>query len=68
MITNIDTETFYNIMADEFDKTRVRLWHCVKNDLDTFKSGSLILDVGCGNGKYMNYRNDLITKGIDISI
>jgi ubiquinone/menaquinone biosynthesis C-methylase UbiE len=65
---NIDIETFYNLMADEFDKTRVRLWGCVKTYLDSFKSNSFILDVGCGNGKYMSYRSDLIIKGVDISI
>lgn len=64
---NISTETFYDLIADEFDKTRVRLWPCVKSYLDLFESHSKILDVGCGNGKYMNYRNDIQMKGIDIS-
>ena len=64
----MDIETFYNTIADEFDKTRVRLWTCVKNYLDTFEKNSYILDVGAGNGKYMTYRDDLIMKGIDISI
>ena len=64
----MDIETFYNTIADEFDKTRVRLWTCVKNYLDTFDKNSYILDVGPGNGKYMTYRDDLIMKGIDISI
>jgi len=61
------TEIFYNLIANEFDKTRVRLWPCVKSFLDNFLSNSLILDIGCGNGKYMNYRNDIKIKGIDIS-
>ena len=64
----MDIETFYNTIADEFDKTRVRLWTCVKNYLDTFEKNSYILDIGCGNGKYMIYRDDIIMKGIDISI
>ena len=64
----MDIETFYNTIADEFDKTRVRLWTCVKNYLDTFEKNSYILDLGVGNGKYMTYRDDLIMKGIDISI
>ena len=64
----MDIETFYNTIADEFDKTRVRLWTCVKNYLDTFETNSYILDIGAGNGKYINYRDDLIMKGIDISI
>jgi tRNA (uracil-5-)-methyltransferase TRM9 len=64
----MDTETFYNLIADEFDKTRIRLWNCVKTYLDIFASNAIILDIGCGNGKYMKYRNDLIIKGVDISI
>ena len=64
----MDIETFYNTIADEFDKTRVRLWTCVKNYLDTFETNSYILDIGTGNGIYMTYRDDLIMKGIDISI
>ena len=64
----MDIETFYNTIADEFDKTRVRLWTCVKNYLDTFEKNSYILDIGAGNGRYMTYRDDLIMKGIDISI
>lgn len=66
-VTNISIEQFYDIIAVEFDKTRVRLWNCVKLFMDRFPSNSLILDVGCGNGKYMNYRNDITMKGIDIS-
>ena len=64
----MDIETFYNTIADEFDKTRVRLWDCVKNYLDTFELNSYILDIGAGNGMYMQYRNDIIIKGLDISI
>ena len=39
----MNIETFYNTIADEFDKTRVRLWTCVKNYLDTFEKNSYIL-------------------------
>lgn len=62
-----DIEKFYDSIADEFDKSRVRLWNCVINFINNFSSNSFILDVGCGNGKYMNYRNDINIKGIDIS-
>lgn len=67
MIEKMDIETFYNTIADEFDKTRVRLWPCVISFLDEFQSNAEILDIGCGNGKYMNYRDDINIKGIDIS-
>jgi len=64
----MNIETFYNTITDELIKTRIRLWDCVKNYLDTFEPNSYILDIAAGNGKYMNYRKDIIMKGIDISI
>lgn len=64
----MNIEIFYDTIANEFDKTRIRLWSCVINFLNSFSANSKILDIGCGNGKYLNYRNDLIMKGIDISI
>ena len=64
----MNIEEFYDLIADEFDKTRIRLWSCVNSFLNSFPSNSSILDIGCGNGKYLNYRNDLYMKGIDISI
>lgn len=64
----MNIEIFYNTIADEFDKTRVRLWPCVTKYLDLFNTNSKILDIGCGNGKYMTYRNDINIIGIDISI
>lgn len=68
IMTMTEIEIFYDKIADEFDKTRVNLWGCVISFLNEFKNGSMVLDIGCGNGKYMNYRNDIIMKGIDISI
>jgi len=62
------TKEIYNEIAPRFDTSRVRIWPCVKNFLDSFSPSSLLLDVGCGNGKNMLYRNDLIFNGIDFSI
>ena len=62
------TKEIYNNIANRFDISRVRIWPCVKKFLDTFPSESLLLDVGCGNGKNMLYRSDLNFKGIDFSI
>lgn len=63
----MDIEIFYDLIASEFDKTRVRLWSCVITFLNSFQSQATILDIGCGNGKYMNYRSDINMIGIDIS-
>jgi len=65
----MNIELIYDLIADEFDKTRVRQWPCVLFFLNSFPSNASILDIGCGNGKYLNYRNnDLKMKGIDISM
>ncbi len=50
----------YNDIAHNFSDTRHKPWPRVVDFLRSFSSGSLILDVGCGNGKYMNTRNDLM--------
>jgi ubiquinone/menaquinone biosynthesis C-methylase UbiE len=57
----------YNKIAKEFDKTRVSIWNNVKNFLDSIPVGNSVLDIGCGNGKNMLYRKDLLFQGIDIS-
>jgi SAM-dependent methyltransferase len=61
------TKHIYNEIANEFDNSRYRVWPCVKKFLDIFEPSNIILDIGCGNGKNMLYRNDLIIKGIDFS-
>lgn len=55
----------YEEIAFEFDSTRQFVWPCVKLFLDNIKENSMGLEIGCGNGKNMRYRNDLKMKGID---
>ncbi len=62
-----ETKNIYNQIAQVFDVTRVRIWPCVKNFVNTLNSGSNLLDIGCGNGKNMNIRSDIKFKGIDLS-
>ena len=50
----------YNEIAHNFSDTRHTPWPRVVDFLRTFSSGSLVLDVGCGNGRYMNTREDLM--------
>lgn len=54
----------YNEIAHNFSDTRHKPWPRVVDFLRTFSSGALVLDVGCGNGKYMNTRDDLMMVGI----
>ncbi|CAF3313630.1 unnamed protein product [Rotaria socialis] len=57
----------YDKIAINFSDTRYKPWPRVVDFLRSFPCGSLILDVGCGNGKYMNISNDLMMIGCDRS-
>jgi ubiquinone/menaquinone biosynthesis C-methylase UbiE len=57
----------YDCIANEFDKTRRTVWNHVALFLDSLEAHSTVLELGCGNGKNMLYRNDLDFIGIDIS-
>lgn len=57
----------YNKIAKEFDVTRFSLWYGVTAFLDKIIPNSTILDLGCGNGKYLSYRKDCHIYGCDTS-
>ena len=63
----MDIKTVYDNIASDFSRTRYKVWNGVANYLDTIPSGSMVGDIGCGNGKNMMYRNDLNYMGMDIS-
>lgn len=44
---------FYKIAADDFSRTRYKMWAGVKDFLSSIPDHSFILDAGCGNGKNM---------------
>ena len=54
----------YNLIADHFSNTRHYVWPNVKNFIDSIIPGSLVADIGCGNGKNM-YRKDCDNIGLD---
>lgn len=47
--------TFYDIHAQDFSKSRFRIWTAVRQFLDSLPTNSTVLDIGCGNGKNMIY-------------
>lgn len=58
----------YNPFASEFDRTRSAWWKNVRDFLDLHVSRyDILFDIGCGNGKYANYRNDITYIGCDVS-
>ena len=57
----------YNMIADEFDLFRTKVWPCVSRFLNSLPSNSNVLDIGCGNGKNFTARNDINMVGIDLA-
>ncbi|KAJ6730404.1 hypothetical protein OIU85_021221 [Salix viminalis] len=50
-----------------FSSTRFAKWPKVATFLNSLPSGSLVLDAGCGNGKYLGFNPDCTFVGCDIS-
>lgn len=57
----------YNQISDHFSKTRYKPWPIVKNFLMTRPDYSVGLDVGCGNGKYLQLNKNIFMLGSDRS-
>jgi ubiquinone/menaquinone biosynthesis C-methylase UbiE len=48
----------YNLIADDFSKTRVSVWPEIKFLFDDFlKKNDCVLDLGCGNGRWFEVFN-----------
>lgn len=43
----------YDKIATHFSDTRNKLWTNVTEFVDSFPYGSILMDIGCGNGKYL---------------
>ncbi|XP_048438861.1 tRNA (carboxymethyluridine(34)-5-O)-methyltransferase-like [Pyrus x bretschneideri] len=57
----------YDAVAPHFSSTRFAKWPKVANFLSSLPSGSLVLDAGCGNGKYLGFNPDCFFIECDIS-
>lgn len=57
----------YDNIADHFSGTRYSQWPRVSQFLKQFSNGSVILDVGCGNGKYLSVEKNRFNIGCDRS-
>lgn len=59
----------YIQIAEHFSVTRAYLWNCVKRVIKDLTPGSLVIEVGSGNGKNLraiSERKDIIAIGCDI--
>ena len=57
----------YDSIASHFSETRHKPWPRVSHFLNSLPNGSLVLDVGCGNGKYLNVNPNILMIGCDRS-
>ncbi|BGP01567.1 tRNA (carboxymethyluridine(34)-5-O)-methyltransferase [Rhodotorula toruloides] len=55
----------YEEIAADFSRTRHTRWPFVERFLDSLEPGSLVLDAGTGNGKYLGCRSVLRWEGKD---
>ncbi|KAK8191172.1 S-adenosyl-L-methionine-dependent methyltransferase [Phyllosticta capitalensis] len=59
--------TVYEQIASHFSSTRYKPWPIVERFLKSLPAGSIGLDVGCGNGKYLAVNPDLYIIASDRS-
>jgi tRNA (uracil-5-)-methyltransferase TRM9 len=57
----------YEQIASHFSSTRYKPWPIVEYFLKSLEPGSVGLDVGCGNGKYLTVNQDVFIIGSDRS-
>lgn len=58
----------YNVIGDHFSNTRHSPWPQVTTFISSLPQSALVLDVGCGNGKYLKLRRgEIVMMGCDNS-
>uniref|UniRef100_A0ACD5YYY2 Uncharacterized protein n=1 Tax=Avena sativa TaxID=4498 RepID=A0ACD5YYY2_AVESA len=57
----------YDAIAPHFSSTRFAKWPKVAGFLNSLRPGSVVLDAGCGNGKYLGFNPECFYIGCDIS-
>ena len=66
-LQRIYVQETYDRIAPHFSNTRYKPWPQVSDFLQTLEPGSVVLDVGCGNGKYLGCSNHIAVIGTDRS-
>ncbi|RFU32697.1 hypothetical protein B7463_g3649, partial [Scytalidium lignicola] len=57
----------YECIASHFSSTRYKPWPIVSSFLSSLAPGSVGLDIGCGNGKYLTVNRDIFIVASDRS-
>ncbi|KAK6341103.1 tRNA methyltransferase, has a role in tRNA modification [Orbilia brochopaga] len=55
----------YDKIASHFSATRYKPWPIVHKFLSDLSPGAVGVDIGCGNGKYLNVNTDIFIVGSD---
>ncbi|XP_026171737.1 putative tRNA methyltransferase 9B [Mastacembelus armatus] len=56
----------YDKIAPYFNDSRYKAWPKVRQFLLDLEPGSIIADIGCGNGKYLHINNEVFKLGCDV--
>ncbi|XP_076384941.1 tRNA (carboxymethyluridine(34)-5-O)-methyltransferase ALKBH8 isoform X3 [Megalopta genalis] len=57
----------YENISNHFNETRHKQWPNVLKFLQSLNPGDILLDVGCGNGKYLHEQHNIFKVGCDRS-
>lgn len=66
-LENQHVHQVYQDIASHFSDTRYKPWPIVEKYLNDLAIGSLGVDIGCGNGKYLNVNKNIFIIGSDRS-
>ncbi|CAK9821625.1 Alkylated DNA repair protein alkB homolog 8 [Anthophora retusa] len=66
-IENSYVHKVYDQISNHFNETRHKQWPNVSRFLQTLDTGDILLDVGCGNGKYLCSEKNIFKIGCDRS-
>ena len=58
----------YDRIAPHFSHTRYKPWPKIQKFINELPNGSLVYDVGCGNGKYLGVNKERYIIGTDRSM
>ncbi|XP_026049074.1 putative tRNA methyltransferase 9B [Astatotilapia calliptera] len=56
----------YDKIAPYFNDSRYKAWPKVRQFLLELQPGSIVADIGCGNGKYLHINKDVFKLGCDV--
>ena len=67
-LEKLHVHSVYEEIAEHFSETRHKPWPKVLEFIDAFDTvGNILIDVGCGNGKYLGHHKNIIELGCDYS-